>query len=147
MVLNFWIIRAGSLWHVHFFLFYQDHQPNLNPIQTNILVVTASLQCWSWCKPLVSLEYWILLLSLSLSLFRFFVVLSFIRICVVLDYGAVAVSLCWFQAAPFWDWTWYVNVCSGICRDADTVADAVEFVLQNFTEMNKLWVRMQHQVG
>ncbi|KAL2348635.1 hypothetical protein Fmac_002635 [Flemingia macrophylla] len=29
--------------------------------------------------------------------------------------------------------------------DADTVADAVEFVLQNFTEMNKLWVRMQHQ--
>ena len=30
--------------------------------------------------------------------------------------------------------------------DADTVMDAVEFVLQNFTEMNKLWVRMQHQV-
>ncbi|CAM6128426.1 unnamed protein product [Calypogeia fissa] len=25
------------------------------------------------------------------------------------------------------------------------VMDAVEFVLQNFTEMNKLWVRMQHQ--
>lgn len=33
------------------------------------------------------------------------------------------------------------------CRDADTIMDAVEFVLQNFTEMNKLWVRMQHQVG
>ncbi|KAL6002254.1 Vacuolar protein sorting-associated protein 35A [Asimina triloba] len=30
-------------------------------------------------------------------------------------------------------------------EDADTVNDAVEFVLQNFTEMNKLWVRMQHQ--
>ncbi|XP_020966704.1 vacuolar protein sorting-associated protein 35A-like isoform X3 [Arachis ipaensis] len=30
-------------------------------------------------------------------------------------------------------------------RDANTVFDAVEFVLQNFTEMNKLWVRMQHQ--
>ncbi|KAH9759178.1 vacuolar protein sorting-associated protein 35B [Citrus sinensis] len=30
-------------------------------------------------------------------------------------------------------------------RDAETVMDAVEFVLQNFTEMNKLWVRMQHQ--
>ncbi|THF93874.1 hypothetical protein TEA_004898 [Camellia sinensis var. sinensis] len=30
--------------------------------------------------------------------------------------------------------------------DADTVVDAVEFVLQNFTEMNKLWVRMQHQL-
>ncbi|KAK4793687.1 hypothetical protein SAY86_024122 [Trapa natans] len=29
--------------------------------------------------------------------------------------------------------------------DADTIMDAVEFVLQNFTEMNKLWVRMQHQ--
>ncbi|KAJ7966891.1 Vacuolar protein sorting-associated protein 35 [Quillaja saponaria] len=29
--------------------------------------------------------------------------------------------------------------------DADTVMDAVEFVLQNFTEMNKLWVRLQHQ--
>uniref|UniRef100_A0A1D1YWX6 Vacuolar protein sorting-associated protein 35 n=1 Tax=Anthurium amnicola TaxID=1678845 RepID=A0A1D1YWX6_9ARAE len=29
--------------------------------------------------------------------------------------------------------------------DADSVMDAVEFVLQNFTEMNKLWVRMHHQ--
>ncbi|KAM0967629.1 hypothetical protein FF1_016139 [Malus domestica] len=29
--------------------------------------------------------------------------------------------------------------------DADTVMDAVDFVLQNFTEMNKLWVRMQYQ--
>ncbi|XP_044475369.1 vacuolar protein sorting-associated protein 35B-like isoform X2 [Mangifera indica] len=29
--------------------------------------------------------------------------------------------------------------------DANTVMDAVEFVLQNFTEMNKLWVRMQYQ--
>ncbi|KAK8587553.1 hypothetical protein V6N13_086533 [Hibiscus sabdariffa] len=29
--------------------------------------------------------------------------------------------------------------------DAETAVDAVEFVLQNFTEMNKLWVRMQHQ--
>ncbi|CAO2833808.1 unnamed protein product [Amaranthus hypochondriacus] len=27
----------------------------------------------------------------------------------------------------------------------DSVMDAVEFVLQNFTEMNKLWVRLQHQ--
>lgn len=33
------------------------------------------------------------------------------------------------------------------CRDANTVMDAVEFVLQNFTEMNKLWVRIQHQVN
>ncbi|XP_050208759.1 vacuolar protein sorting-associated protein 35B-like isoform X2 [Mercurialis annua] len=29
--------------------------------------------------------------------------------------------------------------------DAGTVMDAVEFVLQNFTEMNKLWVRLQYQ--
>ncbi|PSS31240.1 Vacuolar protein sorting-associated protein like [Actinidia chinensis var. chinensis] len=29
--------------------------------------------------------------------------------------------------------------------DADSVMDAVDFVLQNFTEMNKLWVRMQLQ--
>ncbi|KAM5565172.1 vacuolar protein sorting-associated protein 35B [Rosa sericea] len=28
---------------------------------------------------------------------------------------------------------------------SDTVTDAVDFVLQNFTEMNKLWVRMQYQ--
>ena len=25
------------------------------------------------------------------------------------------------------------------------MADSIEFVLQNFAEMNKLWVRMQHQ--
>ncbi|XP_024532264.1 vacuolar protein sorting-associated protein 35B isoform X1 [Selaginella moellendorffii] len=31
------------------------------------------------------------------------------------------------------------------CREGGSVNDAVEFVLQNFTEMNKLWVRMQHQ--
>ncbi|MCO5594828.1 hypothetical protein L7F22_048862 [Adiantum nelumboides] len=29
--------------------------------------------------------------------------------------------------------------------EGGTVVDAVDFVLQNFTEMNKLWVRMQHQ--
>ncbi|GAQ84640.1 VPS35B VPS35 homolog B [Klebsormidium nitens] len=29
--------------------------------------------------------------------------------------------------------------------EGGTIHDAVEFVLQNFTEMNKLWVRMQHQ--
>ncbi|CAI7819063.1 unnamed protein product, partial [Closterium sp. NIES-53] len=29
--------------------------------------------------------------------------------------------------------------------EGGTVMDAVEFLLQNFTEMNKLWVRMQHQ--
>ncbi|GBG64309.1 hypothetical protein CBR_g41228 [Chara braunii] len=30
--------------------------------------------------------------------------------------------------------------------EGGTVKDAVDFVLQNFTEMNKLWVRMQHQI-
>lgn len=28
-----------------------------------------------------------------------------------------------------------------------TVLDAVDFIMTNFSEMNKLWVRMQHQVG
>ncbi|KAG0590319.1 hypothetical protein KC19_1G089500 [Ceratodon purpureus] len=32
-----------------------------------------------------------------------------------------------------------------VVREGGNVVDAVEFVLQNFTEMNKLWVRMQHQ--
>lgn len=34
------------------------------------------------------------------------------------------------------------------CRESKDVMVAVEFVLQNFTEMNKLWVRLQlqHQV-
>lgn len=30
---------------------------------------------------------------------------------------------------------------------AGDTGDALEFLLQNFTEMNKLWVRMQHQVS
>jgi hypothetical protein len=29
--------------------------------------------------------------------------------------------------------------------DGGNVTDAVDFVVRNFTEMNKLWVRMQHQ--
>ncbi|OIW06300.1 hypothetical protein TanjilG_17674 [Lupinus angustifolius] len=29
--------------------------------------------------------------------------------------------------------------------DSGSVMDAIDFVLQNFTEMNKLWVRLQHQ--
>ena len=33
----------------------------------------------------------------------------------------------------------------GVDDGSSTVGDAVEFVLQNFTEMNKLWVRMKHQ--
>lgn len=30
-------------------------------------------------------------------------------------------------------------------RKDGSPADSIEFVLSNFTEMNKLWVRMQHQ--
>ena len=31
-------------------------------------------------------------------------------------------------------------------REQDgTVTDSINFILQNFSEMNKLWVRMQHQ--
>lgn len=29
--------------------------------------------------------------------------------------------------------------------DGGDIIDALEFLLLNFTEMNKLWVRMQHQ--
>ena len=29
--------------------------------------------------------------------------------------------------------------------DGGSISDAIEFLLVNFTEMNKLWVRMQHQ--
>lgn len=37
------------------------------------------------------------------------------------------------------------SIGSELEGDAETHMDALEFVLQNFTEMNKLWVRMQHQ--
>ncbi|CAA7019334.1 unnamed protein product [Microthlaspi erraticum] len=37
------------------------------------------------------------------------------------------------------------SIGSELEGDADKHMDALEFVLQNFTEMNKLWVRMQHQ--
>ncbi|MBA0808003.1 hypothetical protein Gohar_023772, partial [Gossypium harknessii] len=36
-----------------------------------------------------------------------------------------------------------LDIGSDYKGDADTVMDAVEFILENFTEMNKLWVRMQ----
>ena len=29
--------------------------------------------------------------------------------------------------------------------EGGSITDAVDFLLVNFTEMNKLWVRMQHQ--
>jgi vacuolar protein sorting-associated protein 35 len=29
--------------------------------------------------------------------------------------------------------------------EGGNITDAIEFLLINFTEMNKLWVRMQHQ--
>ena len=47
-----------------------------------------------------------------------------------------------------------MQVCKGLLPDegseyqeggGGTIADAVDFLLVNFTEMNKLWVRMQHQ--
>ncbi|KAH0864759.1 hypothetical protein HID58_081970 [Brassica napus] len=37
------------------------------------------------------------------------------------------------------------SIGSEVEGDTETHMDALEFVLQNFTEMNKLWVRMQHQ--
>lgn len=38
-----------------------------------------------------------------------------------------------------------LNLIEAKVDEESTTADAVEFVLQNFTEMNKLWVRMKHQ--
>lgn len=32
------------------------------------------------------------------------------------------------------------------CKGPGNVQDAVDFIMTNFAEMNKLWVRMQHQV-
>ncbi|XP_010503826.1 PREDICTED: vacuolar protein sorting-associated protein 35C [Camelina sativa] len=37
------------------------------------------------------------------------------------------------------------SIGSELEGDGDAQMNALEFVLQNFTEMNKLWVRMQHQ--
>jgi hypothetical protein len=37
----------------------------------------------------------------------------------------------------------FVLLCRG--SDSGTVMDSVDFILLNFAEMNKLWVRMQHQ--
>ncbi|CAA0385673.1 unnamed protein product [Arabidopsis thaliana] len=37
------------------------------------------------------------------------------------------------------------SIGSDLEGDGDADMNALEFVLQNFTEMNKLWVRMQHQ--
>jgi len=39
------------------------------------------------------------------------------------------------------------DVGSGYEGEGGTVHDAIEFILQNFSEMNKLWVRMQHQAS
>ena len=36
-------------------------------------------------------------------------------------------------------------LCCAGCREGSTVLDSIEFILQNFGEMNKLWVRLQHQ--
>lgn len=44
---------------------------------------------------------------------------------------------------------YYLNVhmprCSSISRPSGNLADSIAFVLTNFIEMNKLWVRLQHQ--
>jgi len=32
-------------------------------------------------------------------------------------------------------------------QDPGNIEDSIEFVLLNFGEMNKLWVRMQHQAS
>jgi vacuolar protein sorting-associated protein 35 len=37
------------------------------------------------------------------------------------------------------------DVVEAIDENEGNVIDAIDFVLVNFAEMNKLWVRMQHQ--
>lgn len=49
-----------------------------------------------------------------------------------------------------WRMIWRVGAdarwCGRALREADgTVKDSIDFILMNFGEMNKLWVRMQHQ--
>ena len=41
----------------------------------------------------------------------------------------------------------YLNVLQTDCSETDTgtVRDSIDFIHLNFAEMNKLWVRMQHQ--
>ena len=39
-----------------------------------------------------------------------------------------------------------VDLTRGNSESGD-VNDSIDFILQNFTEMNKLWVRLQHQGG
>ena len=39
----------------------------------------------------------------------------------------------------------YLVTLTTLRRDDGTVKDSIHFILQNFAEMNKLWVRMQHQ--
>ena len=39
-----------------------------------------------------------------------------------------------------------VLLCMVVCSvEEGSIEDSVSFILQNFAEMNKLWVRMQHQ--
>ncbi|VDK79023.1 unnamed protein product, partial [Anisakis simplex] len=38
-----------------------------------------------------------------------------------------------------------INLDTWIRDDRGNVNDAIDFVMLNFSEMNKLWVRMQHQ--
>lgn len=42
----------------------------------------------------------------------------------------------------------YLQMSYSPCSEGDldgTVKDSIDFILLNFSEMNKLWVRMQHQ--
>ncbi len=37
--------------------------------------------------------------------------------------------------------------CIHVSSEDGTITDSIDFILLNFSEMNKLWVRMQHQVA
>ena len=73
-------------------------------------------------------------LSLSLSLlfpFRLFLIFAF------------SLSLSFSLSAPF---HLLPDTFFSFVRSEDgTISDSIDFILLNFAEMNKLWVRMQHQ--
>lgn len=54
-----------------------------------------------------------------------------------------ATAIAWLSKPP----RVHVHCALRIAADGGNVIDAIEFLLVNFTEMNKLWVRMQHQVS
>lgn len=52
-------------------------------------------------------------------------------------FGMLSISPCWAHHGP--------SLHRGTEEMTGDINDSIDFVLLNFAEMNKLWVRMQHQ--